>query len=264
MAIPLLLYNRLMNKAIIRIQKLKSAHSVRRSLDHTLREKDTPNADPKKLGDNSLSIKTTAEAMEKFKEMMPEKIRKNGVVCVEFLITASPEIMAKKTRDEQNQYFLDAFNFIAEKHGRDNMLMQAIHRDETTPHAVAYVVPKDARGKLNCRAFYGEFGALTKLQDDFSEQVGVKHGLERGQKRSKAHHKTIRQYYTKAKDFKAQVRAVNDELQQKQENAKIAVTNDIKKAQQEIQKMTLAKAVEIVKAEQERRAKAKQGQEQER
>ena len=73
----------------------------------------------------------------------------------------------------------DAFGFIAEKHGKQNILMAAIHRDETTPHAVAYVVPKDERGKLNCRAFYGEKNALTKLQDEFSEQVGAKHGLER-------------------------------------------------------------------------------------
>ena len=151
-----LVYNISMNKAIIRIQKLKSAHSVRRSIDHTLREKDTPNADLNKLSENSFSEKSTAEAMAKFDSMMPDKIRKNGVVCIEYLITASPEAMAGKSRAEQDAYFRDAFGFIAEKHGKQNILMAAIHRDETTPHAVAYVVPKDERGKLNCRAFYGE------------------------------------------------------------------------------------------------------------
>lgn len=242
-------YNSSMNKAIIRIQKLKSAHSVRRSLDHTLREKETPNADPDKSGMNSFSIKSTAEAMAKFNEMMPDKIRKNGVVCVEFLITASPEAMQNKARAEQDAYFNDAFRFIGDKHGRENVLMGAIHRDETTPHAVLYVIPKDERGKLNCRAFYGERNALTKLQDDFSEKVGVKHGLERGQKRSKAHHKTIRQYYTTTKDLNATVEAV-----------KAKTAEDLIKAKQDIQKMTLAKAVEIVKAEQERRAAKSQGQ----
>lgn len=237
-------YNPSMNKAIIRIQKLKSAHSVRRSLDHTLREKDTPNADPDKSGMNSFSIKSTAEAMSKFNEMMPDKIRKNGVVCVEFLITASPEAMQNKTRAEQDAYFNDAFRFIGDKHGRENVLMGAIHRDETTPHAVLYVVPKDERGKLNCRAFYGEKNALTKLQDEFSEQVGAKHGLERGQKRSKAHHKTIRQYYTNANEFERTVGAVKA---------------DLAKQMHEVKNMSLQKAVEIVKKEQERRAK-NQGQ----
>lgn len=247
-------YNPSMNKAIIRIQKLKSAHSVRRSLDHTLREKDTPNADPDKSGMNSFSIKSTAEAMSKFNEMMPDKIRKNGVVCVEFLITASPEAMQNKTRAEQDAYFNDAFRFIGDKHGRENVLMGAIHRDETTPHAVLYVVPKDERGKLNCRAFYGERNALTKLQDDFSEQVGVKHGLERGQKRSKAHHKTIRQYYTTTTQLK--------ELKDAYKDKTIKEVEEIKKnAHLEIQRMTLQKAVSLVKAEQERRAK---NQEQER
>ena len=237
-------YNLSMKKAIIRIQKLKSARSVRRSIDHTLREKETPNADQNKLSENSFSEKSTAEAMAKFDSMMPDKIRKNGVVCVEFLVTASPEAMAGKSRAEQDAYFRDAFGFIAEKHGKQNILMAAIHRDETTPHGVMYVVPKDERGKLNCRAFYGEKNALTKLQDEFSEQVGAKHGLERGQKRSKAHHKTIRQYYTNANEFERTVGAVKA---------------DLAKQMQEVKNMSLQKAVEIVKKEQERRAK-NQGQ----
>lgn len=237
-------YNLGMKKAIIRIQKLKSSHSVRRSIDHTLREKETPNADSEKLAQNSFSEKSTAEAMAKFDSMMPDKIRKNAVLCVEFLVTASPEAMAGKTRAEQDAYFRDAFGFIAEKHGKQNILMAAIHRDETTPHAVMYVVPKDERGKLNCRAFFGEKNALTKLQDEFSEQVGAKHGLERGQKRSKARHTTIREYYTKANDFERTVGALKAELT---------------KQAQEIKNMSLQKAVEIVKKEQERRAK-NQGQ----
>ncbi|WP_252513350.1 plasmid recombination protein [Acinetobacter nosocomialis] len=28
-----------------------------------------------------------------------------------------------------------------------------MHRDETTPHLVAYVVPIDSKGNLNCREF---------------------------------------------------------------------------------------------------------------
>ena len=59
----------------------------------------------------------------------------------------------------------------------------------------AYVVPKDERGKLNCRAFYGARDALSTMQSDFAEQVGVKHGLERGLEGSRARHTSIREYY---------------------------------------------------------------------
>lgn len=63
--------------------------------------------------------------------------------------------------------------------GRERGL-RGIHRDETTPHLYAYIVPIDERGRLNCRAFYGGAGALRLMQTDFAERVGRKHGLERG------------------------------------------------------------------------------------
>lgn len=72
-----------------------------------------------------------------------------------------------------------------------------IHRDETTPHMYAYVVPIDERGKLNCRAFYGEKEALSKMQTDFADKVGKQHGLERGLEGSRARHTEIRQYYAR-------------------------------------------------------------------
>ncbi len=186
-----------MNKAILRIQKLKSPVAVRRSMLHAFREQDTPNADPALTQNNThIGPQNAAEAIQQFNTALPEgKIRKNAVWAVEYLITASPEAMASKDRAAQDAYFGDALAWLHDKHGVDNVVYAGIHRDETTPHMYAYAVPKDERGKLNCRAFFGEKDALSKMQTHFVERVGHKHALERGVEGSKAHHTNIRQYY---------------------------------------------------------------------
>jgi hypothetical protein len=184
------------NFVILRIQKLKAAVAVRRSLKHAFREQETPNADPARLSQNTNhGPRSVDEAMVRFHDRLPEKIRKNAVLAVEFLITASPEAMARRTRAEQDQYFTDALAWLRDRHGADNVVYAGIHRDETTPHLYAYVVPLDGHGKLNCRAFFGGAEALRAMQSDFADRVGKRHGLDRGIPGSRAKHTTVREYY---------------------------------------------------------------------
>jgi Plasmid recombination enzyme len=186
--------------AIVRIQKLKSAGSVHRSLKHALREQDTPNADSERTPDNTeLGAESVKEAMAAFRSRLPEKHRKDAVLAVEYLITASPEAMNSKTRTAQDAYFSDALDWLKNKHGAENVVFSGIHRDESTPHMYAYVVPR-VGDKLNAKAFFGGAKALNQLQTDFSQSVGVKHGFERGQERSKAHHVPIREYYARVNE----------------------------------------------------------------
>ena len=97
------------NYTILRIQKLNDNASIRRSLKHAFREQDTPNADPTRLTDNShFFADDVASAMQNIKMRWPDKIRKNGVRLVEFLVTASPDAMNAKTRAEQDAYFANS------------------------------------------------------------------------------------------------------------------------------------------------------------
>ena len=186
------------NYTIIRMQKLNNTASIRRSLKHAFRDQDTPNADPARLADNThFFADGVASAMQNIKMRWPDKIRKNGVRLVEFLVTASPDAMNAKTRAEQDAYFADALKYIQDKHGAENVAYAGIHRDETTPHMYIYAVPLDDSGKLNCRQFYGAKNALSDLQSDFTAQVGEPHGLIRGIKGSKAKHTSIKQYYAR-------------------------------------------------------------------
>ena len=45
----------------------------------------------------------------------------------------------------RNGIFENAKKWLAQKHGSENVCGLSIHRDETTPHLVAYVVPIDEK-----------------------------------------------------------------------------------------------------------------------
>lgn len=185
-----------MGYAILRTQKLKSPGAIRRSLKHAFREQDTPNADPERTPDNThVGARSSTEALERVSGRLPAKVRSNAVLAIEYLVTASPEAMNAKGRGDQDAYFRDALEWLKAKHGAENVVYAGIHRDETTPHMYAYVVPIDGRGKLNCRAFLGGSEALSAMQTDFAEQVGRKHALERGIQGSKAKHQRVGQWY---------------------------------------------------------------------
>lgn len=189
-----------MGYAILRTQKLKSGIAVRRSLTHAFRERETPNADASRTPDNThIGAADVDEALAKFNERLAtqDKVRKNAVLAVEYLITASPEDMHGKTRQEQDAYFRDALKWVEDKHGKANVVYAGIHRDEQTPHMYAYVVPIDQRGKLNCRSFLGGAKALTQMQTEFAQEIGQQHGLQRGIEGSKARHMSVQQYYAR-------------------------------------------------------------------
>lgn len=187
--------------AILRIQKLKSDIAIQRSLKHSFREQTTPNADPERTHLNShYKANNVESALANYSQILgtlTKKVRTNAVKAVEFLITASPEVMQEKDKSEQMSYFRDALTFLKDKHGEENIVCAGVHFDETTPHMYVYVVPIDEKKHLNCRKFYGESDALSHLQTDFAINVGAKHGLDRGIQGSKAEHQSLKKYYAK-------------------------------------------------------------------
>jgi len=188
-----------MNYAILRTQKLKSEASVWRSLKHAFRAQTTPNADPSKASNNAhLGASSAAEAMQKLRNRLPEKRRKDAVLVIEYLITASPEAMAKLGPKGRDDYFNDSMDWLRKRHGSENVVYAGIHRDETTPHMYAYVVPLDeSTGRLNCKHWLGGAKALKEMQTEFAEQVGKPRGLQRGQEGSKARHESVKSWYAR-------------------------------------------------------------------
>lgn len=197
-----------MNKFIVfRAEKHKSAVGLRHSLRHAMREQNTPNADPTKLKDNHyfrlkngciLGKDTVDSAMEYYQSKLPASVRKNAVHCVEFVVSGSPEQMAKMSRQEQISFFTDATAYIAQKMGGLNNVIHAqVHFDELTPHLTLFVVPIDEKGKLNARKFIGgSKNVMRDMQTEIAEKVGKKYGFERGIAKEKPdNHIEIKKFY---------------------------------------------------------------------
>lgn len=183
-----------MNYAILRTEKLKSAGAVWRSLKHAFREQPTPNADPARAAQNvHLWATSAADAMQKVRDRLPEKRRKDAVLCIEYLVTYSPE---RDASIDRVAYFNDALQWLKERHGAANVVYSGLHYDEKTPHMYAYVVPLDeSTGRLNCRKWLGSSRALSEMQTDFAKTVGARHSLDRGIKGSRAKHQRVQRHY---------------------------------------------------------------------
>ena len=80
-----------MSFAILRIQKLKSFADVGGSLSHNYRNRETLNADDARTHLNEHALDTNEKCMTAIRDRIPEKRRKDAVLSIEHLITASPE-----------------------------------------------------------------------------------------------------------------------------------------------------------------------------
>ena len=163
----------------MRMAKIKDSGSVVRSIQHNTRERMPPNAAPDRSAQNFNFGGNTLEAMNRFHERLPDKVRSNAVMAVELVMTASPDFKGGfpaylKACDE---WAMDLF-------GAENLIHIAHHFDESTPHTHLVFTPlKD--GKLNANYFIGgSRDRMAELQEDFYQKVGKPFSLERGQSKS--------------------------------------------------------------------------------
>lgn len=123
------------------------------------------------------------------------KIRDNQVRAMGFIVSSNDALDEKDARE-----FLDrSINWFGARYGYENLLAAQIHLDEGTPHAHIWVAPvihdaetgfdrlcakelfapdkrrKNAEGKWEVTAQ----GTMSRLQEDFWEQVAKPYGYER-------------------------------------------------------------------------------------
>jgi hypothetical protein len=188
---------------ICRIVKLKSGGAIAASESHTLRQRETPNADLSRENERFIGSELGRAALEQevFDRIGNQKIRKDGVLCVEILLTASPEYFRPGDRgraglwDSQQLEDWKQTNqdWLSEKFG-DRLVRAELHLDESTPHIHAYLVPLDEKGKLNCKSIFGGREKLSLFQDSYATAMKPL-GLERGIRGSRATHTEVKEYY---------------------------------------------------------------------
>ena len=180
---------------IIRVQKVKrtAVSSMQYHNDRLPGEHSNPNIDPARTRDNVELVDhgdyrdEVAMRIERFRTSS-RKVRKDAVVLVEGIVTASPEFFAGKGRDEVVAYFRDAYEFVRDEAGAQNLVHFTVHMDEETPHAHFGFTPiKD--GSLSCKRFFPGRASFSQFQDRFFERVSGRYGLERGVKGTGRRHK---------------------------------------------------------------------------
>lgn len=192
---------------VLRIQKLKTWGDIAGAGKHNQRERETPNADADRAVNNQYLA--GAPGMDQVTAMKQaigvQRVRKNAVLGVEMLLSASPAYFRPDNPGQAGTYdntrlqnWKEATTgWLNEKYG--NRVVSAIlHVDEATPHIHALLVPLDDKGKLNCRALFGGTRhTLSRLQTEYGEAVSSL-GISRGIENSRATHQKVSQFYTLA------------------------------------------------------------------
>ena len=215
--------------AIFRVgEKYKTIGSIKGFEGHMERTFKTPNADCNSRGDNKILIgdkNIFNNVQEYIKDI---KLRKNGVIARDLLLTASPEFFKNKNNEQIDNWIDINIKFLKENFG-DNIRYAVAHLDELTPHIHVLLVPrfediKRNRYKLSNNKYFDGRDKLSEWQDKYAETINnVYKELKRGTKGSKAQHVKIKQYYTlvnaslDSKDLKSVLaKATNSELLEKQ------------------------------------------------
>lgn len=127
--------------------------------------------------------------------LLLEKRRKDAVLAVEYVMTASPEWFDKASPERKKRSSSDPYlQWLGDKYGDDRIVTASIHRDEATPHLSAFVVPLTQDKRLSAKEFIGCRDKMRADQTSYAGSVSDL-GLERGIEGSKATHQKIQQHY---------------------------------------------------------------------
>ena len=93
------------------------------------------------------------------------RTRKDSVMMVETLITASPEFINQLPPEEQKAYFQTALDFISERVGKaEYPLRLSSIWTKNAPYVISCFVPITPDNKLSAKAILGNQKSLSEVQ----------------------------------------------------------------------------------------------------
>lgn len=143
--------------------------------------------------------------------------RKDSIVGITGVYTASGEWFQTHSKSEWMQYFKDCLTYHDKTYG--HCINAVVHLDEDVPHMQCISVPllEDESGwHLSAKKIMGNRADYQKRQDQFYEQVGEHYGMDRGIRRDAAE---IKKHTTKRE---WQMATQEQELQRLQEQTATA------------------------------------------
>ena len=95
------------------------------------------------------------------------RTRKDSVLLMETLVTASPEYLAGKSEAELRRYFERAVEFMKTKQDPDTFVSAVVHMDEANPHMHLLFVPLTPDNRLSAKEIAGNREKMVWWQDEF-------------------------------------------------------------------------------------------------
>lgn len=164
------------------------------------------------------------------------KARKDSVVLLDTMYTASPAFFVDKSKEEIISYFEQCLAYHRETYG-DYIINAVVHFDQTSPHMHLVSVPivQDKEGKyhLSAKIIMGNRGDYRKRQDSFYEKICKQYGFERGEKNPEVSkkHVTEREYRIQQQKEILEQQAEKLAEQQKQETEHKLALDRVKSSQ---------------------------------
>lgn len=115
-------------------------------------------------------IKFLKEAKRKIEKRAPRaRIRKDSNLVIEAEISAGRKFWEEASPEEQRRFFEEAYRFMCNRVGRENVLYGIVHLDESTPHMHFGFCPITRDGRLNSKDVIMERKKMGKLHEEFYE-----------------------------------------------------------------------------------------------
>ena len=192
-----------MSHIVARMQKMKAGnlggaykHNERVFENHSNKDIDTERSHLNyELTDRERSVSYEKQIKDYVNEnkISQRAIRKDAVLCDEWIITSDKAFFEKLSPGETRSFFEAAKDYFAENYGEQNIAYASVHMDESTPHMHLGIVPM-RDGKLSSKAMFDR-EELKKIQDELPQYLNEQgFELERGARNSEAKHKTVAEF----------------------------------------------------------------------
>ena len=109
------------------------------------------------------------------------RTRKNSVLMVETVLSASPGFLINLSPIEQQIFFQHAVSFFKREIGQENIISAVVHTEERAPHMHLGFVPLTKDNRLSAKEIVGNRQKLCLWQDKYYEHMNEKFPcLQRG------------------------------------------------------------------------------------
>ncbi|POR49793.1 plasmid recombination enzyme [Paraburkholderia eburnea] len=228
-----------MNNNILRAEKVKTRTQITQAAEHNFRLRLQNNIDAGRSHLNQILVNTLGADIKKSSDLQEKltafyqglgvKEKKDNVLMMEFIVSASPEFFENKSKEYVQKWADDQVEFMRKEFG-DQLKIAVLHLDEKTPH-IHFMISTEIKSVKKYKNQKGEFFKetwslkadrynpefLVGLHDRHAEW-NKKYGLTRGVKGSMRKHTTLKEFYDRVEkalntDYDKRIEKVIDTLE---------------------------------------------------